>query len=272
MPNRPAYIMPSVVVRGAGTPLGDPIEVGALGQALGMPVGPGASKALTLGSAKACFGHTEGAAGLTGLLLALQPLASGLHAAVMHLRVLNPYVSAALGEWGARRGLAALLPRQTAPGAPDPEPNPSTTSGTSSFGMSGVNAHAVLSRTPAAASGHHFVPSSPPTLTLRWRRAAFWPHPLAHVSLVAAAVAAATAAVVFSMDLGCPALAFLHDCCMAGRLLVPAAALLEAATAASQTVLGSSAAVWAPLLLHVCTGPSKELPPRGAPSLTRYHS
>lgn len=62
-----------VAVHGTGTPLGDPIEVGALAQALTVkgglpPAGTGrpASLALTLGSVKACFGHTEGAAGLTG--------------------------------------------------------------------------------------------------------------------------------------------------------------------------------------------------------------
>lgn len=62
-----------VAVHGTGTPLGDPIEVGALAQALSVkgglpPAGDGghASLALTLGSVKACFGHTEGAAGLTG--------------------------------------------------------------------------------------------------------------------------------------------------------------------------------------------------------------
>lgn len=50
-----------VAVHGTGTPLGDPIEVGALSQAL-----KGAATDTALASAKACFGHTEGAAGLTG--------------------------------------------------------------------------------------------------------------------------------------------------------------------------------------------------------------
>lgn len=50
-----------VAVHGTGTPLGDPIEVGALGQALANSQG-----SAILGSVKACYGHTEGAAGLTG--------------------------------------------------------------------------------------------------------------------------------------------------------------------------------------------------------------
>lgn len=74
----------SVTVHGTGTPLGDPIEVSALGQAL---AGSGSQKAapgiwktdspanhLTLLSVKSCYGHTEGAAGLTGALLAIAAL------------------------------------------------------------------------------------------------------------------------------------------------------------------------------------------------------
>ena len=54
-----------MALHGTGTPLGDPIEVGALGQAL---QGRGASRrgVLTLAAVKSCYGHTEGAAGLTG--------------------------------------------------------------------------------------------------------------------------------------------------------------------------------------------------------------
>lgn len=50
-----------IAVHGTGTPLGDPIEVGALGNALGRSSGN-----VVLGSVKASYGHTEGAAGLTG--------------------------------------------------------------------------------------------------------------------------------------------------------------------------------------------------------------
>ena len=50
-----------VAVHGTGTPLGDPIEVGALGNAYAQAKG-----SVVLGSVKACYGHTEGAAGLTG--------------------------------------------------------------------------------------------------------------------------------------------------------------------------------------------------------------
>ena len=67
----------AVSVHGTGTPLGDPIEVGALGQCLGSGGGgsrkqqrghgsnPG-GRPLMLLSNKACYGHTEGTAGISG--------------------------------------------------------------------------------------------------------------------------------------------------------------------------------------------------------------
>lgn len=236
----------------AGTPLGDPIEVGALGEAMCAidaavsSSTPRLPRVLTLGSAKACFGHTEGAAGLTGALLALQPLARALCPPIMHLCALNPYVTAALGGW-ARHGpqtLTAALPRLLCPGRPSPG-----LCGTSSFGMSGVNAHALLAAPTLGQPRSSAAQGLSPVLT--WRRARFWPHALAHAALAAAA-AAATASTVFAMDLRAPALAFLGDCRLAGRAQVPAAALLEAAAAACQALLGGGAATWTPLLLHAC--------------------
>lgn len=61
-----------VAVHGTGTPLGDPIETGALGQALSRKGQGDAAHAVTIASVKSCYGHTEGAAGLTGALLAIQ--------------------------------------------------------------------------------------------------------------------------------------------------------------------------------------------------------
>lgn len=63
-----------MAVHGTGTPLGDPIEMGALGQALSSRGATAGPHQLTIGSVKSCYGHTEGAAGLTGALLALQAL------------------------------------------------------------------------------------------------------------------------------------------------------------------------------------------------------
>ncbi len=60
---------------------------------------------------KACFGHTEGAAGIHGALLAVTAAQAAAAPPVMHARSLNPYVSAALSDWRARCRVAPVIPR-----------------------------------------------------------------------------------------------------------------------------------------------------------------
>ena len=67
-------------------------------------------------SVQATFGHTEGAAGITGMLLALKAVQQAASAPVVNLCNVNPYVVAALADWRAHSGSAALVPRQMAPG------------------------------------------------------------------------------------------------------------------------------------------------------------
>ena len=70
---------------------------------------------------QACYGHTEGAAGVTGALLAAGALARRMAPGIVNLRDVNPYVGAAAADWGrggggvGGSGRAAVLPRQTAP-------------------------------------------------------------------------------------------------------------------------------------------------------------
>ena len=142
--------MAAVAVHGTGTPLGDPIEVGALGVVLGgvtptTPVLLIASKVrsasclselwqpqmsfkpahdacaclttmvITLhGSKQACYGHTEGAAGLAGAITAAALCCSALAPPLTTLRHLNPYMAAAASDWRARQGMQAEVPRQLA--------------------------------------------------------------------------------------------------------------------------------------------------------------
>jgi hypothetical protein len=63
---------------------------------------------------QACYGHTEGTAGTTGLLLAVQSISQRSAAAIMCLRDMNPYVGAAIADWTKHAGHAPLLPRQLA--------------------------------------------------------------------------------------------------------------------------------------------------------------
>ena len=113
----------TVSVHGTGTPLGDPIEVGALGQGLkfqGDPAGNHQGRPLELVSNKSCFGHTEGAAGLTGLLLAVGSLQDARRPPIMHLSNPNPHVGAAFADWQRQLGLNATVPRQAHGDCPAP--------------------------------------------------------------------------------------------------------------------------------------------------------
>ena len=81
-------------------------------------------------------------AGLAGMSSAVAALESASSAPIKHLRTINPHVTAALSDWMTHRQMAAFLPRQYAASA-----NTCLTqmAGTSSMGMSGVNAHLLLS-------------------------------------------------------------------------------------------------------------------------------
>ena len=94
-------------LHGTGTPLGDPIEVGAVAAALGGSGAQPQARPLGLMSNKSCYGHTEGAAGLLGLLLAAGALRMQAAVPIMHLRQLNPHVAAAL-QGVARRAHVPL--------------------------------------------------------------------------------------------------------------------------------------------------------------------
>lgn len=128
-------------VHGTGTSLGDPIEVGGLVQVLS----GGVRKVSTTGevallSNKSCYGHTEGTAGIASLLLAMAALDFQTAPQIMHLRSINPYVSAALDSGPITSSQLRVL-RETGPVLPRNR----LAAGCSSFGMSGVNAHMIIS-------------------------------------------------------------------------------------------------------------------------------
>jgi acyl transferase domain-containing protein len=83
--------------------------------------------------------------GVTGFLLALACVQNSAAPPIKHLRVINPYVVAALTDWGKVK-LKGHLPLETAPAASGEAPDEAISAGTSSFGMSGVNAHMVITR------------------------------------------------------------------------------------------------------------------------------
>ncbi|HEY9229919.1 MAG TPA: type I polyketide synthase, partial [Gemmatimonadaceae bacterium] len=129
-----------VEAHGTGTSLGDPIEVRALGAALGTNRAPDAP--LLVGSVKANIGHLEAAAGVAALIKTALALHHGEIPPQRNLREPNPYipwselplrVATALAPWPARDA-----DRRVA--------------GVSSFGFSGTNVHVLLEAAPVAAA------------------------------------------------------------------------------------------------------------------------
>ncbi len=79
-----------VETHGTGTPLGDPIEVQALGAVLGEGRSP--ETPVVLGAVKTNLGHTEGAAGIAGLIKAVLCIQQGMIPKTLHYRAPNPHI------------------------------------------------------------------------------------------------------------------------------------------------------------------------------------
>ena len=227
--NLPVSGLQFLASHGTGTALGDPIEVGAVGQAMiGSNIRFRTSN-VVLGSVKSCYGHTEGSAGIAGLFMAAKVASQHCVPASMHLRNMNPYVEAALGDWHRSLRFAAGLPRQTAPAIRDD----ATFAGCSSFGMSGVNAHAVVQR-PLFGDGAR---QDGPRCAV-WDRQRAWPlvpvHPLLQSGLIYLNERKATLSSALTSSEGTRLL----DYQVQGHALMPEAALLELIVAAGRTLSG----------------------------------
>ncbi|KAK3687943.1 putative polyketide synthase [Podospora appendiculata] len=115
---------------GTGTPLGDPIEAGAIGQAFRAYRSP--HDPLYLGSVKSNIGHLEGGSGVAGLIKTILALENGVIAPNADFKRLNPKIDADF-----------LNLKVAANAVPWPSAGLRRAS-VQSFGFGGSNSHVVL--------------------------------------------------------------------------------------------------------------------------------
>ncbi len=125
-----------VEAHGTGTALGDPIEIGALGSVFGPE--HSAEDPLVIGSAKTNIGHLESCAGIAGLIKVVLALQHQEIPPNLHFQQANSHI-----QWSR---LPVLVPTDLMPWE---SPEQQRFAGVSAFGMSGTNAHMVLSEAPA---------------------------------------------------------------------------------------------------------------------------
>lgn len=124
-----------IEAHGTGTPLGDPIEVGALTEVFGERPH---DNPLLLGSIKTNFGHTEGAAGIAGLIKAALMLKHQAIPPHLHLEALSSHI-----PWQAIP-VKVVTAMQSWPTSDD-QPR---IAGVSAFGLSGTNVHVIVEQPP----------------------------------------------------------------------------------------------------------------------------
>ena len=125
-----------VEAHGTGTPLGDPIEIEALGAVMGP--GHSAERPLLVGSIKTNLGHTEAASGAAGLLKVVMALRHECIPPHLHFTTPNPRI-----PWA---GLPMRVPTSAMAW---PRGSRVRRAGVSSFGFSGTNAHVIIEEAPA---------------------------------------------------------------------------------------------------------------------------
>ncbi len=129
-----------VEAHGTGTSAGDPVEIAALDAVLGR--GRPADRPLLVGSVKTNLGHTEGAAGVTGLIKAVLCVKYGRLPASLNFSTPSPAI-----PWD--RTAVRVCDRDQE----WPEQDGPRRAGVSSFGITGTNVHIVVEEPPAPQPG-----------------------------------------------------------------------------------------------------------------------
>jgi len=153
-----------VEAHGAGTALGDPIEVEAIAAALGRR---NRKAPLYVGSAKTNLGHLEAAAGVASLLKAIASCAHRAIPGLVHFGTMNPRIDVA--------GTGITFPTTLLPWPR----HAGRLAGVSSFGLSGTNAHVIVGAadrgpesTAVAATGFELAARTPEALRVLAERLA----------------------------------------------------------------------------------------------------
>lgn len=120
-----------IEAHGTGTPLGDPIEVNALGAVFGAT----REHPLLVGAVKTNIGHLEATAGIAGLIKAALMVYHGEIPAHLHFNEPSPHI-----EW-AEMSIEVPTEHKT-------WRDGQRVAGASSFGFSGTNAHIIVSAPP----------------------------------------------------------------------------------------------------------------------------
>ncbi len=137
-----------VETHGTGTSLGDPIEVQALAEALGLDHSQ--EQPLMIGSVKTNIGHLESAAGVAGLIKLILSLQHREIPPHLHLKALNPYIA-----W---EQMPISVPTGRTPWRPV---NGRWIGGLSSFGFSGTNVHILVEAAPEEVKKTTAAPNQP---------------------------------------------------------------------------------------------------------------
>lgn len=125
-----------IETHGTGTPLGDPIELQALGR-----VFSSRKDAIAIGSCKSNIGHTEAAAGVTGIIKTILCLQHKKLAPNLHFNQPSSFI-----PWDK-------LPLRVVKDVEDWQPiSGKRIAGVSSFGFSGTNSHAIFTEAPVTSA------------------------------------------------------------------------------------------------------------------------
>ncbi|GAB4588200.1 type I polyketide synthase [Nocardia sp. IFM 10818] len=130
-----------VEAHGTGTPVGDPLELRAIGRAYGCV--PGRTAPVGVGSVKAQLGHTEAASGIASIIKSALAISKRTIAPQGWLETPNPDIP--FDELGIK------LQLDLQPLGPEVE---RMTVAVNGFGYGGTNAHAILQEYAGAGPGH----------------------------------------------------------------------------------------------------------------------